>query len=450
MPIEVANYVQDLDVSNPPGSDDRSQGDNHLRLIKTALKGTFPNSSKAFRFPSSGATKTASFSVTFPTDQNVAFAIDSSAGAVVVTLPDPTSGGTVHEDGFGFWLILTAGTNAVTVTPAGAQTIMGAASYSMPAIRQYAYLFWAGTQDRWLVFEGNNPALTYGLQLVTASETALIVRRTENVLDTEYTLASWRLGSGAGAVAADTYVSGGANDVKERRRYIGATEIERLTTSLALFNITFGVGASLRLNSSGYIEATEIAAPAAPAANVMRMYAKDVSGTTRFAVRDSADVEVLLLPIPARAYDDYDANADLTTIIPFDDSIPQQSTEGTKILEASITLSSAASRVRVRFQGWGVGFSGSESRRWVAALFLGATEDALAVVMSGLATDGIPNSASAATLEFEHAPGSVGPHTYKIHVGGASGHTVRMNGFSSARFFGGASKSTLVVEEVLV
>jgi hypothetical protein len=294
MPLESANFVQDLDSSNPPGSDDRSQGDNHLRLIKTALKATLPNASKAFRFPTSGATKTANFSVTFPTDQNVAFAIDSTAGTIAVSLPDPTFGGTVNEDGFGFWLIRTAGTNLVTVTPSGAQTIMGAASYSMAANRQYAYLFWAGTQDRWLVFEGNNPALTYGLQIATASETALIVRRTEDVLDTEYTLASWRLGSGVGAAAADTYVSGGANDVIERRRYIGATEIERLTTTLALYNILFGVGAGLRLSPDGYVDLLEIAAPANPAANTARTYAKDVNGVTLLAYRDSAGLEHIL------------------------------------------------------------------------------------------------------------------------------------------------------------
>lgn len=449
MPIEVANYVQDLDSSNPPGSDDRSQGDNHLRLIKTALKATLPNASKAFRFPTSGATKTANFSVTFPTDQNVAFAIDSTAGTIAVSLPDPTSGATVNEDGFGFWLIRTAGTNAVTVTPSGVQTIMGAASYSMPVIRQYVYLFWDGTQNQWLAFEGNNPALTFGLQIVTASETALIVRRTENTLNTEYTLASWRLGSGAGAVAADTYVSGGANDVIERRRYIGATEIERLTTSLALYNILFGVGDSIRLSPSGYLDLLEIAAPSNPAANTMRFFVKDVSGVSRPSFLDSAGVETLLRPAPARAYDEYVTNETLTTNIPFDDTIPQDD-EGDEILSASITLNAANSRVRVRFQGWGTGFDGAESRRWAAALFIDPTADALAVGVSGLATNSIPNNLSPVVIEFEHAPGSVGPHEYNIRVGGASGHSIRLNGFSSTRLFGGAGRATLTVEEVYV
>ena len=445
MPIETANFVQDLDAANPPGSDDRSQGDNHLRLIKSALKATLPNASKAFRFPSSGATKTASFAVTFPTDQNVAFAIDSSAGAVAVTLPDPTSGGTANEDGFGFWLIRTAGSNSVTVTPAGAQTIMGAASYSIAAIRQYAYLFWSATQARWLVFEGNNPALTYGLQIVTSAETALIVNRTENVLDTEYTLASWRLGSGVGAVAADTYVSGGANDVTQRRRYIGATEIERLTTSLALFNVAFGVGASLRLNPDGYVDFTEIAEPDAPAANIARLYSRDDGGTTRLAYRDSADDETLLhIIVPARAYEEYVANANLSTVIPLDDTIPQDS-EGTQILSATITLHKADSRVRARFQGFcsldtAIGAS--------VALFMSGTADALAAAAQATAESVFPHITF--VLEFEHAPGDVGPHTYTVRAGPSASANIRFNGTSVGRYFGGASRATLILEEILV
>jgi hypothetical protein len=43
MPIETANFINELDVANPLGSDDRSTADDHLRLVKGALKGSFPN-----------------------------------------------------------------------------------------------------------------------------------------------------------------------------------------------------------------------------------------------------------------------------------------------------------------------------------------------------------------------------------------------------------------------
>lgn len=43
MGLEVATYIDDLVISNPSGTDDRSQGDDHIRLIKSVLKNTFPN-----------------------------------------------------------------------------------------------------------------------------------------------------------------------------------------------------------------------------------------------------------------------------------------------------------------------------------------------------------------------------------------------------------------------
>lgn len=40
--LETGTYVNDLVSSNPPGSDPRSQGADHLRLIKSVLQSTFP------------------------------------------------------------------------------------------------------------------------------------------------------------------------------------------------------------------------------------------------------------------------------------------------------------------------------------------------------------------------------------------------------------------------
>ena len=43
MPLESAVYISDLNASNPAASDAKSQGDDHIRLIKSAIKTTFPN-----------------------------------------------------------------------------------------------------------------------------------------------------------------------------------------------------------------------------------------------------------------------------------------------------------------------------------------------------------------------------------------------------------------------
>lgn len=43
MALESATYISDLNASNPTGGDGRNTADDHLRLIKSAVKATFPN-----------------------------------------------------------------------------------------------------------------------------------------------------------------------------------------------------------------------------------------------------------------------------------------------------------------------------------------------------------------------------------------------------------------------
>lgn len=47
MALETGTYISDLNASNPASSDPKSQGDDHLRLIKSTVKTTFPNISGA-------------------------------------------------------------------------------------------------------------------------------------------------------------------------------------------------------------------------------------------------------------------------------------------------------------------------------------------------------------------------------------------------------------------
>ena len=47
MALESATYIDGLVTSNPTGSDNISDGDEHIRLIKTVLKNTIPNAASA-------------------------------------------------------------------------------------------------------------------------------------------------------------------------------------------------------------------------------------------------------------------------------------------------------------------------------------------------------------------------------------------------------------------
>jgi hypothetical protein len=41
--VEAATYIDTLDATYPASGDQRNEGDNHIRLIKSAVKATFPN-----------------------------------------------------------------------------------------------------------------------------------------------------------------------------------------------------------------------------------------------------------------------------------------------------------------------------------------------------------------------------------------------------------------------
>lgn len=91
MGLESPTYVSDLVPTNPVSTDLRSQGDDHLRNLKTALQNTFPNADIPFYFPTA-TVKTADFVVS-STDLNKTFYITTSAPATSlnVTLPSLTA-----------------------------------------------------------------------------------------------------------------------------------------------------------------------------------------------------------------------------------------------------------------------------------------------------------------------------------------------------------------------
>jgi hypothetical protein len=47
MPLEEATYIDGLNAQNPSSTDQIAEGDNHIRLIKAAIRATFPNISAA-------------------------------------------------------------------------------------------------------------------------------------------------------------------------------------------------------------------------------------------------------------------------------------------------------------------------------------------------------------------------------------------------------------------
>lgn len=91
MPIEPnVQYIDDLDVNNPPATDPLSQVDDHLKLIKKAVQQSFPNISGAM---------TATHTVLNGVDARVTSLEGGSATAIKnnAGTPELTSGITVSE-----------------------------------------------------------------------------------------------------------------------------------------------------------------------------------------------------------------------------------------------------------------------------------------------------------------------------------------------------------------
>jgi hypothetical protein len=142
-----------------------------------------------------------------------------------------------------------------------------------------------------------------------------------------------------------------------------------------------------------------------------------------------------------RAYTEYTANAALTALIPVDDTIPTIS-EGTQILSVSLTPKNATNRVRLSFAGNVA--ADAAGRSFAITLYAGSTGLRTIYGTAPAADYGVPVAGI-----VEHVPGVTTAVTYTVRAGPAAGAgSIRFNGTSSARLFGGACAAVLVLEEI--
>lgn len=141
-----------------------------------------------------------------------------------------------------------------------------------------------------------------------------------------------------------------------------------------------------------------------------------------------------------RTYDSYTTNADLSTAIPGDNTIPQI-TEGTEIIARAFTASSATNRLRFTFIGGG---APSTQTYCTVALFTSGTANALAGAVNAQAGTFI----QPLCMIYEQVAGTTNPQSFSIRTGPAAG-VYRMNGDNSNRFLGGVMGAVLTIEELI-
>lgn len=139
MPIETASFINDLTPSNPLSSDPAGQGDDHLRLIKSTLKGTLPNMGAVF---SQVRSQDINQSISSAWNTNHYIVSNSATTTVLFTLPPAAS----ITSGFYIDFTTLAGANIV-VSPTSA-SINGATSLAIPEQTFARAYFVGGTSWR--------------------------------------------------------------------------------------------------------------------------------------------------------------------------------------------------------------------------------------------------------------------------------------------------------------
>lgn len=90
MGVESATFINDFDTSLPTSTDLRSQGDDHLRLVKTVLKNSIGGSTRQYQIPGT-LVKTTDYAVV-KADGNSVIYVSTAGGVVNITMPSLTAG----------------------------------------------------------------------------------------------------------------------------------------------------------------------------------------------------------------------------------------------------------------------------------------------------------------------------------------------------------------------
>lgn len=131
MSVEAAGSIVAFDSTLPRSSDDRREGDDHIRLIKAVLQSAFPGMSGPML-------RTVSRSISVSLGSADAYTIQKCSATLTLTLADLS---TVPDTWF---VIVSPRGGSVTLQVVGTDTIDGASSASIPA-GSFALLARAGT-----------------------------------------------------------------------------------------------------------------------------------------------------------------------------------------------------------------------------------------------------------------------------------------------------------------
>ena len=192
-----------------------------------------------------------------------------------------------------------------------------------------------------------------------------------------------------------------------------------------------GSGVNFNGSTSGTILLTQ---PAVAGSNTITLPAE--TGTLRTTVSTGTVLQVVNYTTGAAATG--------TTLMPYDDTIPQI-TEGVQYMSLAITPRSASSTLNVS-----IVFTASQATGGVTymtvALFRDATANALGAVTAYTAGS---NQAIPMSFDVSTASGSMAATTFYVRAGTSAAGTSTFNGNAGARLMGGVYASSITITEVV-
>lgn len=130
-----------------------------------------------------------------------------------------------------------------------------------------------------------------------------------------------------------------------------------------------------------------------------------------------------------------------TTVVPLDDTIPQN-TEGDEYMTLAFTPLSATSKLKIEVD---LNAASTAGGAFTVALFKDTAADAIAAAFNG-----IPSGGNPVNVKFTHwmTAGSTSAMTFKVRAGLNGANTTTFNGSASARRFGGVMASSITITEI--
>ena len=119
MAIETFEYIDDLNVANPTATDNVSEGDDHLRGLKTTLKNTFPNVTGAINATETELNYVDGVTSAIQTQLDTKLSSVADNSVTLAKMASGTDGNLITYDASGDPAYVTTGTSGQVLTSGG-------------------------------------------------------------------------------------------------------------------------------------------------------------------------------------------------------------------------------------------------------------------------------------------------------------------------------------------